>query len=188
MINIEDSKIIELFFARDEAVIHAVSSKYGPVLHKTAANFLRDLRDREECVNDTYLAAWNTIPPQRPDPLVSYLCRIVRNLSIKCLRAKTAAKRNSAYDVALDELANCLPSASTAETGVEAKELAEYINRFLSTLDERKRVIFLRRYWFCDSVSAIASLLGVGNHYVSVHLNRMRMALHKYLTDEGVEL
>lgn len=184
----EDSKIIDLFFSRSEIAIDAVNKKYGTLLHKTASNFLGDGRDREECVSDTYLAAWNTIPPQRPDPLVSYLCRIVRNLSIKRLRDKSALKRNDAFDIALDELADSLPSADSAEVAVETKELVNHINSFLAGIDEKRRIIFVRRYWFCDSVSEIAAMLGVRSHYVSVQLHRLREALRDYLVSEGVAL
>ena len=104
MVNrMDDSKIIELFYERSEQAIIELSKKYGTVCTKVAKNILNDVRDTEECVNDAYLGAWNTIPPQRPNPLLSYVCRIVRNLAIKKYHANTAVKRNSIYDVALDE-------------------------------------------------------------------------------------
>lgn len=107
----EDSQILELLYERSERAIAALSEKYGSVCRRVANNILNDVRDVEECVNDAYLGAWNTIPPQKPQPLRSYVCRIVRNFAIKRYHANTAAKRNSCYDVALDELENCFPAA-----------------------------------------------------------------------------
>ena len=126
MVNcMDDRKIIELFFKRSEQAIMELSNKYGAVCTKVAFNILNNKQDTEECVNDAYLRAWNTIPPQNPNPLISYICRIVRNLAIKKYHSNTALKRNSIYDVALDELENCFPSAVSAETELDAKELAE---------------------------------------------------------------
>ena len=111
----DDSKIIDLFYARSEQAIMELSAKYGPVCNKVARNILNNSHDAEECVNDAYLGAWNTIPPQNPNPLLTYICRIVRNLSIMKYHANTAVKRNSFYDVALDELEDCLASSETVE-------------------------------------------------------------------------
>ena len=105
---VDDNQILELFFARSEQAIKELDSKYGKICHKVSYNILNDLQDAEECVNDAYLGAWNAIPPERPNPLLSFLCRIVRNQSIMRYHAKTAMKRNSTYDIALDELENCL--------------------------------------------------------------------------------
>ena len=125
----DDSKIIELFYERSEQAIVELSKKYGDTCHKIAVNILKNDSDAEECVNDTYLGAWNTIPPQNPNPLLTYICRIVRNISIKRYHQNTAQKRNSYYDVALDELENCLPSATTVQDEVNANELAEFFLR-----------------------------------------------------------
>ena len=150
---LDDSKIIDLFYERSEQAIIELSQKYGSVCTKVANNILNDVRDTEECVNDAYLGAWNTIPPQRPNPLLSYVCRIVRNLAIKKYHANTAAKRNSSYDVALDELENCFPASTSVEDEFNAGEIARSIDRFLETLDKENRIMFVRRYWHSDSIA-----------------------------------
>lgn len=126
------------------------------------------------------------MPPQQPNPLVTYVCSITRNLALKKYHASTAVKRNSYYDVALEELEDCLSVPDTAETAFSALELAELLNRFLSGLDQENRVIFLRRYWYADSVSAIAVRLRMSENQVSVRLHRTRKKLQTYLRKEGV--
>lgn len=185
---LDDSKIIDLFYERSEQAIIELSQKYGSVCTKVANNILNDVRDTEECVNDAYLGAWNTIPPQRPNPLLSYVCRIVRNLAIKKYHANTAAKRNSIYDVALDELENCFPSSTSVEDEFNAKEAALTIDKFLETLDKENRIMFIRRYWHSDSIADLAELFHTSNHNISVRLSRTREKLKKYLIQEGVSL
>lgn len=186
--NLDDSKIIELFYERSEQAIIDLSKKYGSVCKKVANNILNDRRDTEECVNDAYLGAWNTIPPQNPNPLLSYICRIVRNLAINKYHANTAAKRNSIYDVALDELENCFPASNLVEDEFNANEVAHIIDCFLETLDQENRIMFVRRYWHSDSITEIAKLFHTSNHYVSVRLSRIREKLRKHLIKEGVSL
>ena len=181
----EDSKIVELFYERSEQAIAELSEKYGFLCHRVARNILGDAMDAEECVNDAYLAVWNTVPPQRPDPLSSYLCRIVRNLALKKYHQNTAKKRNSTYDVALEEIAECLASRTSVEEELEARETARLINDFLDTLDPQNRIMFVRRYWHSDSIEEIAELFHVSRHYVSVRLSRIRKSLQKYLIREG---
>ena len=144
--------------------------------------------DAEECVNDTYLAAWNTIPPQKPDPLRTYIFRIVRNIAIAKYHSNTSIKRNSYYDVALEELENCLITSATVEQEISAKELSRQIDSFLDTLDKASRVMFVRRYWYSDSISDLAEYFQVSNNNVSVRLSRTRDKLKKYLKKEGFEL
>lgn len=127
---LEDSKIIELFFARVEQAIVELSAKYGTVCNRIARNILKNDLDAEECVNDTYLAAWNSIPPQKPDPLRTYIFRIVRNIAIAKYHANTSEKRNSYYDVALEELENCLVASVTVEQEISANELSQKIDNF----------------------------------------------------------
>ncbi len=184
----EDSRIIELFFERSEQAIAELSEKYGAVCRRVARNVLGDEADAEECVSDAYLAFWNAVPPERPDPLLSYLCRIVRNLALKRRDENTAKKRNGSFDVALDEIADCLPSALTVEDEAAANETARLINAFLATLDVNNRVMFVRRYWFGDPLCDIAALFDKSEHYVSVRLSRVRKALKEYLQKEGVSL
>ena len=189
MVNpLDDSKIIELFFERSEQAIIELSKKYGSICMKVADNILNNRLDSEECVNDAYLGTWNTIPPQRPDPLLSYVCRIVRNLAIKKYHAKTAAKRNSTYDIALDELEYCFPASTSVEEEYSANEVAHLIDAFLETLDEESQVMFVRRYWYSDSVTDIARLFHTSAHKVSDKLYRTREKLRKYLTGKGVSL
>lgn len=185
---LEDNQIIELFFARSEQAIAELSAKYGGVCRRVAHNILNSPRDAEECVNDGWLAAWNTIPPQRPNPLLTYICRIVRNLAVKRCHFNRAQKRFSPYEGALDELEGCIPSAETPETALEAAELTRSIDRFLETLEQRDRVMFVRRYWFGDLPGLIAEQLGVTSHYVSVRLSRLRERLRSHLIEEGVYL
>lgn len=184
----DDSKIIELFYERSEQAIIELSNKYGRICRRAADNILNDRRDSEECVNDAFLAVWNTVPPQRPDPLLSYVCRIVRNLALKKYHGNTAQKRNSIYDAALDEIAECIPSSFSVEDEVAAKEVAGLIDAFLETLDSQSRILFVRRYWYADPIEDLASLFNKSRHYVSVRLSRIRNALKKYLEKEGVSL
>ena len=184
----DNSKIIELFFERSEQAIVELSKKYGSVCNRVAYNILNNRLDAEECVNDAYLAVWNVIPPQRPNPLLSYVCRIVRNLALKKYHANTAWKRNSMYDVCLDEIANYFPSSSSVEEEVGAHEVAKMIDKYLETLDQQSRIMFVRRYWHADSIEDIANLFHISKHNVSVRLYRIRKNLKKYLIKEGVFL
>ena len=184
----DDSKIIELFFKRQEQAIIELSNKYGSVCLKVAFNILNNKQDTEECVSDAYLGAWNTIPPQNPNPLLSYVCRIVRNLAIKKYHANTAAKRNSIYDVALDELENCFPSSVSVEDDFNVIETARIIDEFLATLNQKNRIMLVRRYWHSESIDDLAKLFQTSNHNISVRLSRTREKLKKYLIKEGVSL
>lgn len=184
----DDDRIIELFFARSEQAITELSRKYGTVCRRVAENILNDRRDAEECLNDAYLAVWNTVPPRRPDPLLSYVCRIVRNQALKRYHANAARKRNSVYDAALEELAECLPAAGSPQEAAEAKEIAGIINAFLETLDPGSRILFVRRYWHADSIGELAEAFRLSKHAVSVRLSRIRKALRKRLEEEGVSL
>lgn len=184
----DDKNIIELFYERSEQAITELSKKYGLLCKKVADNILNNHLDAEECVNDAYLAVWNTIPPQNPDSLVSYVCRIVRNQAIKKYHENTALKRNSIYDTSLDELEEVLPSSASVEGELEAKEVSAMIDRFLETLDKQSRIMFIRRYWYSDSIEEIAKAFKTSKHYISVRLSRIRKALKKYLVKEGVSV
>ena len=182
----EDEKIIGLFFARDQQAIQELNQKYGKLFHALALRILNDRRDAEECVNDAYLGVWNAIPPQRPQVLSAYVCRIVRNLALKAYARNTAARRNSAYDVAMGELESCLPAPGTVERELEARELVRVVEGFLDTLSRENRVIFLRRYWFADSYEDIARQVGLSEKAVSVRLSRLREKLRQYLMEQEV--
>ena len=180
-----DSEIIDLFYMRSERAIMELAAKYGNVCNKVAKNILNNILDAEECVNDAYLGAWNTIPPQNPNPLLTYICRIVRNLSIKKYHANTSVKRNSFYDAALDELGECVSSSESVEAEISAKELTRQIDYFLDTLDAESRILFVRRYWYAYSISELAKQIGLKSNTVSVRLSRIRDKLRDYLKGEG---
>lgn len=188
MMTLDDREIVNLFYERSEKAIMELSAKYGNVCNKVARNILHNILDAEECVNDAYLGAWNTIPPQNPNPLLTYICRIVRNLSIKRYHKNTSVKRNSFYDAALDELEECIASAETVETEFSAKELTRLIDNFLDTLDTESRILFVRRYWYSYSVSELAEQFSLKKNTVSVRLSRIRNKLQNYLQKEGILL
>lgn len=185
---VEDSKIIDLLFIRKEQALIELSEKYGMACERIARNILKNHRDVEECVNDTYLAIWNTIPPQSPKSLRAYIFRIIRNISVTKYHENTCIKRNSYYDVALQELEDCLIAPTTVEQEIEVNELSNLINDFLETLDKESRIMFVRRYWYSDSISDIAERFQISNNYVSVRLSRIRGKLKQYLKREDVEV
>ena len=183
-----DERIIELFFERSEQAIKELDEKYGRVCHKVSYNILNNQQDAEECVNDAYLGTWNAIPPAKPDPLLAFVCKIVRNISLKRYEQNTAAKRNSHYDVAMEELEDCLASTTTIEQEIAERELTEIIESFLDSLSTENRVIFLRRYWFSDTYADIAKQVGLTEKNVSVRLTRIRKELREYLLEREVLL
>lgn len=182
----EDEKIIGLFFERSEQAITELDIKYGKLCYKLAYNILGSVPDAQECINDAWLGAWNAIPPARPSPLAAYLCKIVRNLSLKRYHAKTADKRGGGLAQAEEELAPWLPAPRNVENEVDARELASVIEKFLDTLSGENRVIFLRRYWFADAYDDIAKRTGLSKNNVSVRLVRMRRQMKQFLTESGV--
>lgn len=184
----DDQAIIALFFDRSEQAIAELDRKYGKTCHSISYNILNNTQDAEECVNDAYLGTWNAIPPQRPNPLLTFLCKIVRNLSVMRYHANTAMKRNSSYDVALDELKDTLSSPTTPESELDAKTLAGLLNRFLDGLSEENRVIFMRRYWFSDTCAQIGERVGLTEKNVSVRLARTRKRLRDYLKEKEVPI
>ena len=180
----DDKRIIGLLFARSEQALTILAQKFGPRLLATARNILSDNQDAEECVSDTYLAIWNAIPPAKPDPLAGFVFKTGRNLALKRLRHNRAEKRNTHYDLSLEELSGCIPDNYLDET-LSARELGQAIDRFLTTLPRDSRIMFLRRYWFGDTVRQIATALGYSENAVSVRLNRCRNKLRTYLEQEG---
>lgn len=184
----EDEKIIELFFGRSEQAIRELDSKYGKVCRRLSYNIVNNRQDAEECVNDAYLGAWNAIPPEKPDPLLTYVCKIVRNISLKMYYRKEAAKRSSTHAVAMEEIDACIADRNTVETEFEARELARIIEGFLDTLTAENRVIFMRRYWFSDSCREIAEFVGLTEKNISVRLTRIRRKMKEYLSEREVFL
>ncbi|MCD7770551.1 MAG: sigma-70 family RNA polymerase sigma factor [Oscillospiraceae bacterium] len=181
----DDEKIIELFFARSEAAISELDRKYGSLCKSVSKNVLGSEEDAREAVNDTYLAVWHKIPPERPDNLLGYVLKIAKNRSLNILRSRNARKRDSHYQVALSELEECLPDDSSVEAEIDFKELSTAVGSFLETLSQENRVIFLRRYWFSDSLKDIATLTGLTEKTVSVRLVRLRKKLKEYLGERG---
>lgn len=176
----EDRQILALLWQRAQSAIGALAERFGTQLYRTAMNLLGNPRDAEECVNDTYMAVWNSVPPKRPEPLAPYVYRIGRNIALNRLRSNTAQKRNS-YEFSLDELEGCIP-APCLEDG---RALGQAIDAYLHTLNKHNRVMFLRRYWFGDSVKDIAAAFHMTENTVSVRLSRIRNGLKAYLIKEG---
>ena len=183
---VEDEKIIELFFVRSEQAIQVLDNKYGKTCHKLSYNIVNNRQDAEECVNDAYLGAWNAIPPEKPNPLLTYICKIVRNISLKIYWRKEAAKRSSHYTIALEEIEACIADPNTVEAEIEARELTRIIESFLDTLTVENRVIFMRRYWFSDSYKDIAEFMGLSEKSISVRLTRIREKMKQYLIEREV--
>ena len=185
----DDEQILALYFARAENAIAETGRRYGRYCASIAMSFLQSRADAEECVNDTYLAAWNAIPPARPSALSAFLGRITRNLSINRLRAKQTQKRGGGtVDALLDELAECLPSRETVEQALADKAVAEAINTFLRTLDGVARRLFVRRYWYADSLRDAAARLGLRESTAKSMLFRTREKLRAYLEKEGISV
>lgn len=176
----EDHQILSLLWQRSEGAISALAQKFGALLYRISMNLLDNTSDAEECVNDTYLAVWNSIPPKRPEPLRPYICRIGRNIALNRLRSNTAQKR-SGYEVSLDELSGCI-SAPSRDDGAA---LGRAMDAWLDTLTKENRAIFLRRYWFGDSIKDIATAFKMKETAASVRLSRLRDSLKTYLTKEG---
>lgn len=180
----DDSRIVELFWQRSEEAIGAVEGKYGSLCRMIARNLLRNEEDVQECVNDTWHSLWNAIPPERPGKLMPFVARITRNLAMKRLRYHNTAKRQAVI-LSIDELDACIPDGRTVEQALEGKELSRLIDAFLDTLDEADRNLFLRRYWFFDSVKQLAHSFGMSESKVKVKLFRTREALKQYLRMEA---
>lgn len=180
----EDCKLIALFFERSEQAITALALRFGNRLYATAYNILNSREDAEEAVSDTYLTIWNIIPPEKPDPLEGYVYRTGRNVALKKLRFLRAQKRSSQYDISLDELSAVL-SGGNLEEALDARELGLAIDRFLDTLPKQSRILFMRRYWFGDSVKDLSKAFSLSENTVSVRLSRIRTQLKTYLQKEG---
>lgn len=181
----DDSAILDLYWARDEEAIRQTEKAYGKKLNRLAFGIVASLEDAQECVSDTYLKAWQTIPPQRPEHFFAYLAKICRFLAFGILDYREAAKRKTEMVALTEELALCIPDP-TAEKEQERKELGEMLNRFLASLNHESRVIFLRRYWFADSVEEIAKRYGFSESKVKTRLHRTRQQLRQFLVKEGI--
>ena len=184
---VDDRRIVMLFLERNEQGLSEAKNKYGNYCRSIAYGVLRDWQDAEECESDTYLVAWNVIPPQQPTFLAAFLGRITRNLSLKKLRTDTAAKRGgNAAILSLEELSDCIPAGKSFEEEIQAKELADTINKFLRNLPELECKAFILRYWYCDTIKEIAGRFGFTQSKVKMMLLRIRMKLREYLIKEEI--
>lgn len=185
----KDTQILDLYWNRNEQAISESEKSYGRYCRSIAFNILHDTEDCDECVNDTWFKAWNTIPPKRPDRLAVFLGTITRNLSIDKWKYKKAGKRGRGeMEVALDELAECIPASDLTEDIVETSELERIINEFLHTLPEKDCNVFLRRYWFMEEYTVIAKRYNLKLNTVKTSLFRTREKLRLQLEKEGVIL
>ncbi len=182
-----DSAIVDLYFARDERAISETQSKYDKYLRTVSGNIIHNSEDVSECVNDTYLGAWNAIPPTRPNVFRIFLAKITRNLSIKKLRAANAEKRGGGEaTLTLDELMDCIADGSKIDENLEVEELTKLIEAFLSSKNEADRRIFLCRYWYFDSIKDISERFDYTESKVKMTLKRTRDELREYLVSQGV--
>lgn len=184
----EDAQIIELYFKRSERAIAETAQKYGRLCRSIAMNILGNFSDAEECENDTYVAAWNAIPPTRPNIFSAFLSRITRNIALNKYEYNRAKKRNNEFDLILSELEECVSSGETVEDIYAAGEAAEVIDDYLAGLKRETRVIFVRRYWYSDSVRDIAKRLRISESKVKTTLFRTRRELKKYLEQRGIHI
>lgn len=181
----EDDQIIDLFWKRSEQAINEVTAKYGQYCRSIAIHILNNREDAKECENDTYVAAWNTIPPARPNNLKIFLGRITRNIASDKYDYNTAKKRNHEFDLILSELEECLPSSANVESQYEKRELSDALNSFLRSIDQDSRMVFVRRYWYSDSVRTISTRFSMSESKVKSMLFRTRNKLKKHLEEEG---
>ena len=182
----EDAQIIDLYWQRSDQALTETERKYGRYCYAVAANILGDALDAEECVNDTYLAAWNSMPDNRPASLPPYLGRITRNAALTRITERRAQKRGGGQSpVKLDELAEILPGGERPEQAFETKALSERINTFLGTLSEEERTVFVGRYWYAMPVETLARRLGFTRSKTAAMLHRTRKKLRAQLTKEG---
>lgn len=184
----EDNKIIELFFERSEKAIAALSEKYGKVCFKVAYNILNNHEDSEECVNDSYLGAWNSIPPHKPNPLSSYILKLVRNHALNRLDYNSAQKRQSNFAMCIEEIGYELASNDTPEKSLEMKQLGLMIDEFLCTISKTNRILFIRKYYYMDTFEELAEMTGEKTGTLKVRMMRIRNDLKMFLTERGVTL
>lgn len=181
----EDAEILTLYWRRDEDAIKQTEIAYGRRLHALAEKILQSHEDAQESVSDTYMKAWQTIPPQRPNYFFAYLAKICRNFAFGRLDWRKAAKRNAEVVTLTQEMELCIPDPSQ-QRKLEGEELGRILNRFLEELPQDKRLIFMRRYWYADSIGQIAARYHISQSKVKTQLHRTRVKLHDYLEKEGI--
>lgn len=183
----DDSKIIELFFARNEDAIKHTDDTYGRRLFRLADNIVHNDQDAEESVNDTYMKAWDTIPPQRPEHFFAYIAKICRNFALKRIDWQKAKKRNAEVVSLTQEMENCIPD-TYRDREADERELGRILDAFLRTLTPENQMVFLRRYWYVDTIAEIAVRYGISESAVQMRLNRTRSKLAMYLAKEGIKV
>lgn len=182
----EDKSIVDLYWQRNEDAISETASKYGKYLHSISYQILNNTQDAEECVNDTYTGAWNTMPPHRPSVLSTFLGKITRRISIDLWRRRNAEKRGGGeMSLVMDELEDCVSAPSDVETVIEQQETARIIGEFLDALPVTERRVFLRRYWYMDSIADIATDFDYTESKTASMLHRIRIKLREKLESEG---
>ena len=184
----DDNRIIELYWERKEEAIKETSLKYGGLCTYIARNILSSYEDSEECVNDTYFAVWNAIPNERPNRFSAFISRITRNLALKKYDYISAAKRNPAAITSLEELGDCVSGTESVESEIEKRHIENTIDKFLWQQGEEKRNIFIKRYWYFDSIESICENTGFTQSKVKSMLYEMRKKLRKCLESEGIEV
>lgn len=183
----EDNQIVGLFWQRDEKALAEVEAKYGAYCRRLAQRVLNNERDAEECVADAYLDVWNRIPPHKPSALGAFIGKIVRHIAIDKLRKRSAQKRGGGeVFLALEELEDCISSGDDVEKEFQRSELAGAVNDFLSSLPETERRVFLRRYWYMDSIDRICERFGFSESKVKTMLHRTREKLREYLAEQNL--
>ena len=183
-----DIEIIGLFFNRNESAISECNNKYGHSLKRLSFNILRNFEDCEECLNDTYIKAWESIPPQKPSSLFAYLGRIIRNISINLYNKNRAKKRDSGITTLLSELSDCVPDNSSTEEEFNSNFLNEVIDKWLLSLSEDDRKLFVGRYWFGEDLKTLAKKLNITSNYASVKIFNLRKSLKATLEKEDIYL
>lgn len=184
----EDSSIVELYWERDERAVDATAEKYGEKLFHLAENMLHTREEAEECINDTYLRTWNSIPSNRPERLFAYLAKICRNLALNRIERMNAKKRSADIMELSAELEMCIPDANDDEKRTDSEEIGRALSNFLRSLPEQQRLIFMRRYWYSESIKTIAQRYGISESKVKTTLFRTRTGLRKYLEREDISL
>lgn len=184
----EDSKIIDLYFERSEEAITRTAEKYGRLCRSIAMRIVGSYEDAQECENDTYVAAWNAMPPTRPNILSAFLSRISRNIALNRYEYNKAGKRNRQFDLVLEELEECLAASDSVEDTYIAGEVAGMINDFLGKMKAETRIMFVRRYYYADSVKEIAKRLAVSESKVKTTLFRVRQELKDYLAQQDIQV
>ncbi|HIZ55288.1 MAG TPA: RNA polymerase sigma factor [Firmicutes bacterium] len=185
----DDNRIVELYLLRDETAIKQTTEKFGSRLHSLAYGIVNDQQTAEECENDTYMEAWNTIPPHEPRSyLYAFLARITRHISLNCCRNRSRLKRSAFICELSSEIEQCIPAPDDVECRIDDMTLRKAINGFLSKLDEEKRNIFIRRYWYLDSIDDISNRFTLSESKVKTTLYRCRNQLREYLEKEGYVL